>query len=448
MERVQRVLKFRLSVTRWIFFAATGAAVSTAAIWRYRLWRNVHLWIWIQPEFDAFHKATSRCSGSTASRPIVQLGRQLSPRRKPLRIACIFRGQPFRHKAFTDCTQPQEVIERLLGFTAASYHEYLIEPLEALGHSVDIFLAPNIFGCAVPKAARLLPMLRQLFGNNSSRVVAMQNISAVGQVKALRSAIGLYRRTSANGWPRGQARGQAHHHAHDAIVIARFDVGLCVPLEEWSCDVGSNAVSLPSSCGLTKEFSTSCVGDTFYMMPAAYLNAFDRILTPRGAHGSRSCFKPVVVNKGFFKQGRQPLPGTSMIEMGHDCLPALRTLAPSGENPVEFCAPRSRPRLGAAPGSRLGASFSYILEPTLTPGHWKLREATVEVDAAHTAAWELLVGVLVLGWLPLAWHLCSDHLLQAWEHLGAYQRLSRPHPSNHDRCAFRRRPIKHYTEFR
>jgi hypothetical protein len=128
----------RAAVNTWL--CASAVAASVLAVHGFKLaYMHVH-YSWIEEVVDLRGGSglRNRCSKPRNARAQMDPSRGVVPPEPPRRIAILFRGQPFRRKAYTSCSLSVATIERSLRTTASTYARHLIEPLAARGHTVDI----------------------------------------------------------------------------------------------------------------------------------------------------------------------------------------------------------------------------------------------------------------------------------------------------------------------
>ena len=245
-------------------------------------------------------------------------------------IALLLRGEAFRW----GCDEVGVALQREV---ARAYEIMLAAPLQALGSSVALFLAPNGNRCAdLERSAGevALARLAQLF-NQTGRVSMVGHAQAYSQAENMLYALGFFFRAT-------------HHlrYRETKMIIARLDVQFHIEPTRWLCDVvHSQKLSLASKCSWGWDHpwpdirSDRCSSDIMHIVPRRYYSHF------AAAMGSTcECFNSTT--------SAPPCP-TNKNHNGHRCYDAFSTLI--GEDNIEFCWPPFRSHVFAGPALLQGS---------------------------------------------------------------------------------------------
>ena len=217
--------------------------------------------------------------------------------------ALLFRGHPLRW----GCTFRGVYLQRLCIF---SHFEMIVKPLQALGHTVDLYVpnrsTHNSRECDLAHALALKQLRPLVFEP------APDSTTQSGDMRAMLNFFYMRSRSLGN--------------TYDFLVVTRFDVRYLMPIDSWACRTpGSRQkLGITGSCGSIHQ--PWCTFDMLHVVPAAHLAGFDRSIGNWSVPGSRTS------NCCFSKNCKLPLPGT-----GQACLNVFAHNLQGGRASISSC---------------------------------------------------------------------------------------------------------------
>ena len=190
------------------------------------------------------------------------------------RFALLFRGQALR----SSCTNTGLEVQLV---NLLSYELLLAQPLEEHGSCLDLFLPlqqPLPQTCSVQHVLDLLGRT-----NMTRRVMSMRPVNEpTNQGESFRFALDTF---------------LPYRHHYATLIIARYDVTLCVPLWEWSCNPWSGhrmSIVSPAASALESwEVSFRTIVDVLFIVPKR------RALSTAPAPHSTHFFRPLTIHLAF-----------------------------------------------------------------------------------------------------------------------------------------------------
>ena len=214
-------------------------------------------------------------------------------------VALLYRGETYRW----GCDEVGVAKQRSV---LTAYRRMLIEPLEATGHCVHIFLVMDR-GCPARDGE-----IERWAGD---RLAFSRRVHTYSQPENARSVLDLY---AADGAP---AR-------YDFTAIVRYDVHLLTPWHRWGCRrLDATVMSFAAKCDRRMWNSFNCTSDLLYVIPRALFAAFSsqvgrRVGVSEGGRAEHCCFNMQCLGHG-----------------GHGCLNLLRPHLHGTR--VHFCWPQA-----------------------------------------------------------------------------------------------------------
>jgi len=203
------------------------------------------------------------------------------------RIAILVRGQAFRSKHLAKgCDLNWQNVQHE---ATDSFIRNIVEPLEHSGNKVDLFILNGDTSCEA---------FQSLIPKYGDRIVSVMEVETQNQGDNMRKTLNQFK--DKVGSPDQIAK------QYGVVMIVRHDTIWKMNVDSWPT-VDFNKFNFFSLCPKdVKGFSGLCVNDIFYMMPAAWFNAFDAVV------GTRGCFKNGASSRFTEEQSS-----------GHGCWPGI-----------------------------------------------------------------------------------------------------------------------------
>ena len=205
---------------------------------------------------------------------------------------------------------------RLQEHVLHSHHAMISEPLEELGHTVDVFLALSS-ACDNVTDSTLAAEFPQRLSNNkhlhNGRLKAAKNVSTFAQHFNIRSALNMIIAETNN------------LAAYDFLVVMRYDIRMLRPITSWDCRPTSlGSASILTDHSWRQEKRTS---DLIYVVPKVHWPAFNVSIGKKSREGC--CY-----NNGCHFL---PYSWGNLGRSGHWCIKIFDEHVAGGMRNMSFC---------------------------------------------------------------------------------------------------------------
>ena len=238
-----------------------------------------------------------------------------------LTYALLFRGVAYRFGCDGPGLHLQDAVMQ-------SYQDMIVEPLEACGSTVHIFLAVDMRGCA---NSTLHGRLRSSFESSRIKRYGIL-VNTTSQLANVRQSLNLY-------LPSAQE--------YDMLIFTRYDVRLLQPYRSWPGCQSADRIGIARRCELMQWDQWNCSSDILFLVPRAHLAAFNASIgVAVKPQDSRSFLTrvhsaaKVAPTACFASTGESGIVSHGVpVGAGHGCFNAFAERI--GTEKIDFCFPSS-----------------------------------------------------------------------------------------------------------